>query len=219
MSILFAEAGRFLTKLPTVKSSNAGRTGSIDQALALADKLNADIVAGTDPDSDRLGVAVRDNAGKMVFFERNQTMAISFRYCKQLKKNYPCTGRTRRVPFLRSEETLTWRIKSRERPKNAENTLITSFRNQLPVFSTCPTIIGNRQNLHLLYEEENVLKTFSLEVQKGQTVALVGQSGSGKSTIANLLTRFYDVQEGEIKIDDTNIKDLKLDSLRGLLAW
>ena len=74
------------------------------------------------------------------------------------------------------------------------------------------------KNINFRYEEENVLKNFSLEVQKGQTVALVGQSGSGKSTIANLLTRFYDVQEGEIKIDDTNIKDLKLDSLRGLMG-
>lgn len=74
------------------------------------------------------------------------------------------------------------------------------------------------KNINFRYEEENVLKNFSLEVQKGQTVALVGQSGSGKSTIANLLTRFYDVQEGEIKIDDTNIKDLKLNSLRGLMG-
>ncbi|MEZ0007681.1 subfamily B ATP-binding cassette protein MsbA [Flavobacterium sp. 28YEA47A] len=74
------------------------------------------------------------------------------------------------------------------------------------------------KNINFRYEEENVLKNFSLEVEKGQTVALVGQSGSGKSTIANLLTRFYDVQEGEIKIDDTNIKDLKLESLRGLMG-
>ena len=72
------------------------------------------------------------------------------------------------------------------------------------------------ENINFAYEDERVLKNFSLEVKKGQTVALVGQSGSGKSTIANLLTRFYDVQEGSIKVDNIEIKDLKLESLRGL---
>src|SRR5690625_2079877 len=57
------------------------------------------------------------------------------------------------------------------------------------------------ENISFAYEKEKVLKNFSMQVEKGQTVALVGQSGSGKSTIANLVTRFYDVQEGEIKID------------------
>jgi subfamily B ATP-binding cassette protein MsbA len=74
------------------------------------------------------------------------------------------------------------------------------------------------QNINFKYEEETVLKNFSLEVNKGQTVALVGQSGSGKSTIANLLTRFYDVNEGTITIDDVNIKDMNLQSLRGLMG-
>ena len=74
------------------------------------------------------------------------------------------------------------------------------------------------KNINFRYETENVLKDFSLEVKKGQTVALVGQSGSGKSTIANLLTRFYDINEGEISIDGINIKDLSLKSLRGLMG-
>lgn len=74
------------------------------------------------------------------------------------------------------------------------------------------------ENINFAYAEENVLKNFSLEVPKGKTVALVGQSGSGKSTIANLLTRFYDVQEGTIKIDDVDIKDMNLQSLRGLMG-
>lgn len=74
------------------------------------------------------------------------------------------------------------------------------------------------EDINFSYEDEKVLKHFSLEVKKGQTVALVGQSGSGKSTIANLLTRFYDVQEGEINIDNVNIKNLKLESLRGLMG-
>lgn len=74
------------------------------------------------------------------------------------------------------------------------------------------------KNINFRYEEENVLKSFSIEVPKGKTVALVGQSGSGKSTIANLLTRFYDVNEGNITIDGIDIKDLKLESLRGLMG-
>jgi subfamily B ATP-binding cassette protein MsbA len=74
------------------------------------------------------------------------------------------------------------------------------------------------ENINFKYEDENVLKNFSLEVSKGKTVALVGQSGSGKSTIANLLTRFYDVQEGIIKIDGIDIKDMNLKSLRDLMG-
>lgn len=81
-------------------------------------------------------------------------------------------------------------------------------------FDTSITI----ENINFKYEEENVLKNFSLEVPKGKTVALVGQSGSGKSTIANLLTRFYDVQEGSVKIDDIDIKDMTLESLRHLMG-
>lgn len=74
------------------------------------------------------------------------------------------------------------------------------------------------KNVNFKYEEETVLKDFTLEVKKGQKVALVGQSGSGKSTIANLLTRFYDVKEGTISIDGTDIKDINLQSLRGLMG-
>lgn len=74
------------------------------------------------------------------------------------------------------------------------------------------------ENINFRYENENVLKNFSLEVPKGKTVALVGQSGSGKSTIANLLTRFYDVQEGTIKVDGINIKDMNMHSLRSLMG-
>lgn len=66
--------------------------------------------------------------------------------------------------------------------------------------------------------EYNVLKNFNLEIPKGKTVALVGQSGSGKSTIANLLMRFYDVEQGELLIDGKNIKDIRLVSLRDQLG-
>jgi len=74
------------------------------------------------------------------------------------------------------------------------------------------------KNVSFKYEDEYVLKDFSLEVPKGKTVALVGQSGSGKSTIANLLTRFYDINEGSISIDGTDIRDLKKESVRGLMG-
>jgi subfamily B ATP-binding cassette protein MsbA len=73
-------------------------------------------------------------------------------------------------------------------------------------------------NISFKYEDELVLKNFSLHVPKGKTVALVGQSGSGKSTIANLVTRFYDVNEGEINIDGDNIKNLTKHSLRNLMG-
>ncbi|MFS4468052.1 ABC transporter ATP-binding protein [Maribacter sp. 2210JD10-5] len=74
------------------------------------------------------------------------------------------------------------------------------------------------EDISFKYGEEYVLKNFNLNVPKGGTVALVGQSGSGKSTIANLVTRFYDVNEGTIKIDDVDIKNLKKESLRGLMG-
>jgi len=74
------------------------------------------------------------------------------------------------------------------------------------------------KNINFRYEEENVLKDFSLEIPKGKTVALVGQSGSGKSTIANLLTRFYDVNNGSIEVDGVDIRDLDMQSLRGLMG-
>ncbi|KUJ61811.1 antibiotic ABC transporter ATP-binding protein [Flavobacteriaceae bacterium CRH] len=74
------------------------------------------------------------------------------------------------------------------------------------------------KNINFKYQDETVLKDFSLQIKKGQTVALVGQSGSGKSTIANLLTRFYDVTDGSISIDGINIKDLNLQSLRSLMG-
>lgn len=73
-------------------------------------------------------------------------------------------------------------------------------------------------NVSFKYEDDYILKDFNLKVKKGHTVALVGQSGSGKSTIANLVTRFYDVNMGEILIDGINIKDISKKSLRGLMG-
>ena len=74
------------------------------------------------------------------------------------------------------------------------------------------------KNVSFKYENEYVLKDFSMTVNKGQSVALVGQSGSGKSTIANLLTRFYDVNEGTISIDGNDIKNTTKTSLRSQIG-
>lgn len=74
------------------------------------------------------------------------------------------------------------------------------------------------KNVSFKYQENYVLKNFSLIIPKGKTVALVGQSGSGKSTIANLLTRFYDVNEGSIEIDGIDIRDMSQASLRKLMG-
>ncbi len=74
------------------------------------------------------------------------------------------------------------------------------------------------ENISFKYDDDDVLKDFSLKVPKGHTVALVGQSGSGKSTIANLVTRFYDVNKGVIRIDGVGIKDMTQNSLRNLLG-
>ena len=68
------------------------------------------------------------------------------------------------------------------------------------------------------YDEKTVLNHVSLEVPKGKTVALVGQSGSGKTTFVDLLPRFYDVVGGQILIDGTDIRDLKLHDLRDLMG-
>ena len=73
-------------------------------------------------------------------------------------------------------------------------------------------------NISFKYEDNFVLKNFSITIPKGKTIALVGQSGSGKSTIANLVTRFYDINEGSITIDGENIKTLTKSSLRHLMG-
>lgn len=75
------------------------------------------------------------------------------------------------------------------------------------------------KNLTFSYDgERNVLKNINLKIEKGKTVALVGQSGSGKSTMVDLIPRYYDVEQGEITIDGVNIKDMKVKSLRGLIG-
>lgn len=74
------------------------------------------------------------------------------------------------------------------------------------------------KNVSFGYDEAMVLKNFTLTIQKGKVIALVGESGSGKSTVADLLPRFYDVPEGEILIDEVNIKNIGIKELRDLIA-
>ena len=72
----------------------------------------------------------------------------------------------------------------------------------------------NFKNVTFGYDEVKVLKDVSFDVKAGETIALVGPTGAGKSTIVNLISRFYDIDSGELLIDGKNIKDIKLDSLR-----
>lgn len=75
------------------------------------------------------------------------------------------------------------------------------------------------RNLTFSYDgEREVLKNINIKIPKGKTVALVGQSGSGKSTMVDLIPRYYDVEQGEITIDGVNIKDMKVKSLRSLIG-
>lgn len=71
------------------------------------------------------------------------------------------------------------------------------------------------ENVSFTYEDENqVLDNLNLSIEAGKTIALVGPSGGGKTTLCNLIPRFFDFEEGSIKIDGINIKDVSLDSLR-----
>lgn len=74
------------------------------------------------------------------------------------------------------------------------------------------------RNVHFKYENNWVIKNVSITIPKGKTIALVGQSGSGKSTMADLLPRFYDVNDGGIYIDGVNIKDANIHDLRALMG-
>jgi len=74
------------------------------------------------------------------------------------------------------------------------------------------------RNVTFGYEDKIVLNNVSLTIPKGKTIALVGQSGSGKTTFVDLLPRFYDVNEGQILIDGVDLRDLKLHDLRDLMG-
>jgi len=82
-------------------------------------------------------------------------------------------------------------------------------------------IKGNISFSHVKFsykQDEPVLKDFNLEVKSGQKIAIVGKTGAGKTTIVNLLTRFYDIDDGTIKLDGVDIKDVLPSSLRSSIA-
>lgn len=74
------------------------------------------------------------------------------------------------------------------------------------------------RNVSFRYAEKWILRNINLTVEKGKTVALVGQSGGGKSTLVDLIPRYYDVQEGEVLIDGVNVKDMGIHDLRSLIG-
>ncbi|QSH41857.1 ABC transporter ATP-binding protein [Lentisphaerota bacterium ZTH] len=69
-------------------------------------------------------------------------------------------------------------------------------------------------NVSFAYDDNDILKGVNFKIKKGQVVAVVGETGSGKTTIANLIARFYDVNSGSVTIDGTDVRDFKIDSLR-----
>ena len=82
-------------------------------------------------------------------------------------------------------------------------------------------LINNKiefKNVSFKYENINVLSKINFSISKGKTVALVGESGGGKSTLADLLARFYDIEHGEILIDNINIKEILLSDLKCLMG-
>ena len=99
-------------------------------------------------------------------------------------------------------------IRDKENPKH-----IVSFEHQIE-FRNVSFAYTDHRNNELVY----VLKNINLVIPKGKTVALVGQSGSGKSTMVDLIPRYYDVQEGEVLIDGINVKDLAVHDLRRLIG-
>ena len=70
------------------------------------------------------------------------------------------------------------------------------------------------ENIYFSHDKKNILKDFSLNIKAGETLALVGPSGGGKTTICNLIPKFYDIDSGDIKIDSQSIYNFKIDSLR-----
>ena len=97
----------------------------------------------------------------------------------------------------------------------AKNNIIDK-ENPLPVKTFTSQI--EYKDVTFRYQEDDVLKKVSLAIPIGKTVALVGQSGSGKSTFVDLLPRFYDVSEGQILVDGIDIRDYKIADLRGLMG-
>lgn len=100
---------------------------------------------------------------------------------------------------------------------------ILKAENKMPV-PTNPIHIGplkekiEFKNVSFKYDTKWVLKNINLTIEKGKTIALVGQSGSGKSTMVDLIPRYHDVQDGEVLIDGINVKDTTFHDLRSIMG-
>ncbi len=99
-------------------------------------------------------------------------------------------------------------LKADEKIVEIENPLIINSFNNKIVF----------ENVNFAYSREPILKNINLTINKGEVVAICGHSGAGKSTIVDLLPRFYDINSGSIKIDDVDIRDMKISSLRDIFG-
>ena len=100
--------------------------------------------------------------------------------------------------ILMAENTIT----EKQNPRH-----ISSFEHQIEF-----------RDVSFKYSDRWILRHINLTIKKGQTLALVGQSGGGKSTLVDLIPRYYDVQEGEVLIDGVNVKDLGINDLRSLIG-
>lgn len=110
--------------------------------------------------------------------------------------------------FIASSEKIIELLKTESSIKNNEETInLRKFKGNIRF-----------ENVSLDIDGRRVINNVSFEANAGQTIGLVGHTGSGKSLIINLLSRFYDATEGEIYIDGINIKDIELDTLRGNIA-
>lgn len=94
--------------------------------------------------------------------------------------------------------------------------VIVEKQDALPLPDFKDSIVYNNVSFH--YNEVNVLKNIDLTIPKGKMIALVGESGGGKSTLVDLLPRFYDVSQGRITIDGVDVRDFKICDVRGLMG-
>ena len=107
---------------------------------------------------------------------------------------------------------------------NAVNPIIDKTINDAGVTSGATSIKAKFEhqiefrNVSFRYDKKWILRNINLIIPKGKTIALVGQSGGGKSTLVDLIPRYYDVQEGEVLIDGINVKDLGIHDLRQLIG-
>ena len=74
------------------------------------------------------------------------------------------------------------------------------------------------KNVFFKYEDKMILKNLNLKIERNEVIAVVGESGVGKTTLVNLIPRFYDIASGSIEIDSVDIRDVKLNSLRNNIA-